>query len=36
MSTFNNEYLHFVETVSIVPWETFDADYAEFLIGGEL
>jgi hypothetical protein len=36
MTTFSNEYLHFVGIVSIVPWETFDVDLAEFLIGGEL
>ena len=36
MTTFSNEYLHFVTLMCIVPWETFDSDLALFLIEGEL
>jgi hypothetical protein len=36
MSTFSNEYIHWVGLECIVPWEPFDADLAFYLITGEL
>jgi hypothetical protein len=36
MTTFSNEYIHFVGIACITPWTLFDSDLAEFLIFGEL